>query len=79
MAIAHTQQNASQMLVRRLRTEDEVRYLLLYSKEKLLHEDATDMENHSIPFKFIDLPDEERRGVIRALRWVIDDQEEDLR
>ena len=79
MATVHMQQNASQITVKRLRTEDEVRYLLLYSKEKLLHEDVTDMENHSIPSKFIKMPDEERRGIIRALRWVIDDTEEDLR
>lgn len=72
------QQNALQMRVKRLRSDDEVRYLILYTKEKLLHEDVTDMESHSIPEKFTDLPDDEMRGVIRALRWVIDDRDEDL-
>ena len=28
-----------------------------------------------IPHEFVDIPDEERRGIIRALRWVIDDED----
>tara|TARA_R110002020_G_scaffold472968_1_gene701611 strand:- start:2267 stop:2470 length:204 start_codon:yes stop_codon:yes gene_type:complete len=60
-----------------LKSEDEIRYLILYTKEKLLHEDVSDMENHSIPHKFTKLDDDEMRGVIRSLRWVIDDRDED--
>ena len=28
-----------------------------------------------IPNEFVDIPDEERRGMIRALRWVLDDED----
>ena len=63
----------------KLRSEDEIRYLLLYAKERLLHEDVHDMETYMVPIKFIDVDDEERRGLIRALRWVIDDTDEGLR
>ena len=79
MDFVHTQQNVLQIMVIRLRSDDEVRYLLLYSKERLLHENVEDMETYMIPTKFIDLNDEERRGLIRALRWVIDDTDEGLR
>ena len=52
------QQNALQMRVILLKSEDEIRYLILYTKERLLHEDVTDMENHSIPHKFTKLGDD---------------------
>jgi hypothetical protein len=73
------QLNASQMRVILLKKDDEIRYLLLYSKEKLLHEDVDDMETYMIPEKFITMPDCERRGFIRALRWVAEEVDNDLR
>ena len=73
------QLNASQMRVILLKKDDEIRYLLLYSKEKLLHEDVEDMETYMIPEKFTVMPDCERRGFIRALRWVAEEVDNDLR
>jgi hypothetical protein len=73
------QLNASQMRVILLKKDDEIRYLLLYSKEKLLHEDVDDMETYMIPDKFVSMPDCERRGFIRALRWVAEEIDNDLR
>lgn len=73
------QLNASQMRVILLKKDDEIRYLLLYSKEKLLHEDVDDMETYMIPDKFVSMPDCERRGFIRALRWVAEEVDNDLR
>lgn len=62
-----------------LKKDDEIRYLLLYSKEKLLHEDVSEMETYMIPDKFITMPDCERRGFIRALRWVAEELDDELR
>ena len=73
------QPNASQMRVIVLKSEDEIRYLTLFQKEKLLHEDITDMELFMIPERFRALPDCERRGIVRALRWVCDDLDEDYK
>ena len=36
-----------------------------------------DMQGQALPMKFMDIPDEERRGMIRALRWVVDSVDED--
>ncbi len=58
-----------------MRTEEQIRHLILVQKELLLHED-TDVRE--IPIKFIKLQDEERRGIIRALRWVTDADEDIL-
>ena len=77
MVIAHMLQSVLLMMAISLKSEVEIRYLILYQKERLLHEDVENMTGHSIPIKFIDIPDEERRGVIRALRWIIDDRDED--
>lgn len=79
MVIAHMQLSASQIMVIPLKSEDEVRYLILFQKEKLLHEDVSDMELFMIPEKFRSLPDCERRGFIRGLRWVCDDLDEDYK
>lgn len=73
------QQNVSQMMEILLKKDDEIRYLLLYSKEKLLHEDVSEMETYMIPDKFITMPDCERRGFIRALRWVAEELDDELR
>jgi len=72
-------QNVSQMREIPLKKDDEIRYLLLYSKEKLLHEDVDDMETYMIPDKFVVMPDCERRGFIRALRWLAEEVDNDLR
>jgi|TARA_R110000824_G_scaffold12395_2_gene54328 hypothetical protein len=58
-----------------MKTEELVRDLLLFQKELLLHESVSSIR---IPIKFIKIPDEERRGMIRALRWVLEDDLEDL-
>jgi len=61
-----------------LRTEDSIRDLTLYQKERLLHEavDAVGYLPHTIiPREFEELDDSERRGIIRALRWVLDDED----
>ena len=68
----------SQMNVRSLRIEDCIRDLILYQHEKLLHETVDQMgmlPQTVIPHEFVDIPDEERRGMIRALRWVLDDED----
>ena len=69
---------ASQMSVKAMQTEDSIRDLIIYEKEKLLHENVDHMgmlPQTVIPHEFVDIPDEERRGIIRALRWVIDDED----
>ena len=68
----------SQMSVKVLRNDDSIRDLILYQKEKLLHEaiDAMGfMPQTVIPRVFEDLDDSERRGMIRGLRWVLDDED----
>ena len=77
MDTAHMLQSVLPKKVTHLKSEDEIRYLILYQKERLLHEDVENMTGHSIPIKFINIPDEERRGMIRALRWLVDDRDED--
>jgi len=59
-----------------LKSEEEIRFLILYEKERLLHEDMSDIDG-KVPMKFMKIPDEERRGMIRALRWVVDSVDED--
>ena len=66
------------MSVRVLQTENSIRDLILYEHEKLLHESVDHMgmlPQTIIPHAFVNIPDEERRGIIRALRWVIDDED----
>ena len=70
-------QNVPLMNVRSMKTEESIRDLILFQKEKLLHEyvDPVSMlPNTLIPPLFVDVPDEERRGMIRALRWVVTDE-----
>ena len=67
-----------QMSVRVLKTEESIRDLILFQKEKLLHEKVDDQcmsPQTLIPPLLIDIPDEERRGIIRALRWVLSDED----
>jgi len=71
-------QFALQMSVRHMKTEESIRDLILFTKEKLLHEnvDQTGMLPQTlIPPLLIDIPDDERRGIIRALRWVLADED----
>jgi len=56
-----------------MRSEDHIRHLIVVQKELMLHEDPDVRE---VPIKFVKLPDDERRGIIRALRWVIDEDED---
>jgi len=76
MVIAHMRQSVSQMKAILLKSEEEIRFLILYEKERLLHEDMSDIDG-KVPMKFMKIPDEERRGMIRALRWVVDSVDED--
>ena len=76
MVCVHMQPNASQIIGSiMMRTEEQIRHLILVQKELLLHEDTDVRET---PIKFLKLPDEERRGIIRALRWVTDADEDIL-
>ena len=52
--------------------------MVLYQKEKIMHEEIDPAEFH-IPHKFVNLTDDERRGVTRALIWVLTSDDEDLR
>jgi len=58
--------------------ESKIRDMVLYQKEKLVHEEIDPAEFH-IPHKFVTMTDDERRGVIRALTWVLTADDEDLR
>ena len=65
------------MSVKVMQTEDSIRDLIMYEKEKLLHEPVDQMgmlPQTVIPHEFVDIPDDERRGIIRALRWVLNDE-----
>ena len=67
-----------QTSVRSLKSEETIRDLILFTKEKLIHEhvDPTGMLPQTlIPPQLIDIPDDERRGVIKALRWVVSDED----
>jgi len=58
--------------------ESKIRDMVLYQKEKLVHEEI-DPAEFQIPHKFVTMTDDERRGVIRALTWVLTADDEDLR
>ena len=78
MECVHMQQHVLQMSVKVLKTEETIRDLILFTKEKLIHEnvDPTGMLPQTlIPPLLIDIPDDERRGVIKALRWVVSDED----
>lgn len=69
--------NALQMRVIRLKAEDHIRDLVLYFHEALIHEPVEPIE-YGVPPKFTNVDDTELRGMLRALRWVIEDDDEDL-
>ena len=56
-----------------MRTEEQIRHLILVQKELLFHEETDVRET---PVRFLKIPDEERRGIVRALRWVVDADED---
>jgi hypothetical protein len=63
-----------------MKSESEIRDLILYQREKLFHEVVEIPEDMYGSFNdYRDLPDEEIRGVIRALRWVLEEHDEDYR
>ena len=71
-------QFALQTNVRHMKTEESIRDLILFTKEKLLHENVDQigmLPQTLIPPLLVDIPDEERRGIIRALRWVLADED----
>ena len=68
------QASVSLIIGNHMKNEELVRDLLLFQKEMILHESITSIK---VPLKFIKIPDEERRGMIRALRWVVDSVDED--
>ena len=57
-----------------MRAEEKIRDMILFQKERLLHENPSPPE--SIPHQFYMLDDAERRGMIRALRWVVNTEDE---
>ena len=66
------------MSVTVLKNEESIRDLILFQKEKLLHEfvDPVSMLPQTlIPPLFVEISDDERRGIIRALRWVMADED----
>ena len=69
--------NALQMRVIKLRHEDKVRDVVLFMHEALVHEPIDPVE-YGVPPKFVNVDDTELRGLLRALRWVIEDDDEDL-
>ena len=72
------QQRVLQTSVRNLKTEESIRDLILFQKEKLLHEKVDEqgmLPQTLIPPLLVDIPDDERRGIIRGLRWVLSDED----
>ena len=69
--------SALQMRVIKLKSEEEVRDLVLYFHEAIAHEPADPVE-YGVPPKFSNIEDDEIRGMLRALRWVIENDDEDL-
>ena len=60
-----------------MKSETEIRDLVLYQREMLFHERVDIPED--MFGRFRNLPDPEIRGVIRALRWVLEENDEDYR
>jgi len=77
MLSVHMLPNALQKRVIRLRHEDRVRDVVLYMHEKIIHEFVDPIE-YGVPPEWTNVDDVELRGMIRALRWVLDDSDEDL-
>ena len=78
MVCAHTLVDVLVRMNYNLIDEDKIRNMVLYQKEKIMHEEIDPAEFH-IPHKFVNLTDDERRGVTRALIWVLTSDDEALR
>ena len=78
MVCVHTPLDVLVRMSFKLIDEHRVRDMILYQKEKIVHEEVDPAEFH-IPHKFVTMTDDERRGVIRALTWVLTADDEDLR
>ena len=78
MVCVHTPQDVLVRMNLIMLDESRVRDMVLYQKEKLVHEEIDPAEFH-IPHKFVNMTDDERRGVTRALIWVLTSDDEDLR
>ena len=77
MECAHMQHSVLLMRGRIMKSETEIRDLVLYQREMLFHERVDIPED--MFGRFRELPDSEIRGVIRALRWVLEENDEDYR
>ena len=78
MVCVHTPVDVLVRMNYNLIDEDKIRNMVLYQKEKIMHEEIDPAEFH-IPHKFVTMTDDERRGVTRALIWVLTSDDEDLR
>jgi len=78
MVCVHTPLDVLVRMNSKLIDEHQIRDMILYQKEKIVHEEP-DAEEFHIPHKFVNMTDDERRGVIRSLTWVLTADEEDLR
>ena len=58
-----------------LPSDEEMRSMILFQKECLLHE-KPDPDDFHVGTKFVVMSDDERRGMIKALRWVVEDYED---
>ena len=70
-------QSALVIQVIKLMNEDWIRDLLLWQKEMLIKE-FVDPRDYKVPDKFIKMSQDERIGMIRGLRWVLDDDDANL-
>jgi len=78
MVCVHTPADVLVRMRYNLIDETKIRDMVLFQKEKIVHEEIDPAEFH-IPHKFVSMTDDERRGVIRALTWVLTADDEDLR
>ena len=77
MVCVHTPADVLERMNYNLIDEARIRDMALFQKEKIIHEEVDPVEFH-VPEKFVSMDDCERRGVIRALTWILTD-DEDLR
>lgn len=77
MDFVHMPQSALVIQVIKLMNEDWIRDLLLWQKEMLIKE-FVDPRDYKVPDKFIKMSQDERIGMIRGLRWVLDDDDANL-
>ena len=78
MVCVHTPADVLERMNYNLIDEARIRDMVLFQKEKIIHEEVDPVEFH-VPEKFVSMDDCERRGIIRALTWVVTADDEDLR